>query len=707
VSWLGRLFGGGKPAPVGERTQTMPRPVVRHEATVAAGYQAQDGVARMAGVIQASLQAQKRGARGFLHVYAGKSQGQNVLLTSKTVRIGRTEGENDLVLSDNGVSSRHCEIRPSEGGFAIVDGGSRNGTFVNDQKVGEKPLQHGDLIAFGDTRIYVGIVSASSGRAAAEEGALPGDAKVDAFKRRWMKPMLTLSFGSVAIFAVLYLIDHYVTGGAGEATSQNPFARFFIFDSGSVGGPTGALAGLMAAILGLVITVVSIVVQLAAGRYSGIAAMFLKDRTNLMVLGFYVTACIVGVWLSFAVRADFAPRLTVLAMMLVVTGGLSLMGPYFAYVFWFVEPENIIARFRDGAVSTVHEAQKAKEEEAASALQVDLVGTIEEFTDFAGGSIAERDKVIASRTVDALKDFALDYITLKSDLPPAWFTVGAGLQQNPAFVALDPESRYDIEKRRTWVEWKIMRQLLGIYNEGLASMKDITYLLAIDTRYIGEAAAFADDHETVVLTVSCFNSYLRATLNAKDVRTVYNVMNQYRLFVEALMRLKRVDEALVAAGHMKYYGVVGYDLKISFVTETVAYDLASLCQVASQVGFAGEEKLLRLLLDLDRPGAGQDPALAGVRKAQAKLAAFYTLHGKKERAEMIRQDISLEPIMRLKSIRDELLRVDTKDFWEFIDRGRNFEFMPSEQREALKKFFAWVDEAKVVEAPRTVASAYK
>ena len=36
-----------------------------------------------------------------------------------------------------------------------------------------------------------------------------------------------------------------------------------------------------------------------------------------------------------------------------------------------------------------------------------------------------------------------------------------------------------------------MRQYLGIYNEALGSMRDINYLIAIDTRYIGEAAASA------------------------------------------------------------------------------------------------------------------------------------------------------------------------------------------------------------------------
>jgi len=41
-------------------------------------------------------------------------------------------------------------------------------------------------------------------------------------------------------------------------------------------------------------------------------------------------------------------------------------------------------------------------------------------------------------------------------------------------------------------------------------------------------------------------------------------------------------------------------------------------------------------------------------------------------------------------IRSELEGVEEKDFWEIIDRGRNFEFMPASQRERLPGFFAWL-----------------
>ena len=52
----------------------------------------------------------------------------------------------------------------------------------------------------------------------------------------------------------------------------------------------------------------------------------------------------------------------------------------------------------------------------------------------------------------------------------------------------------------------------------------------------GEAAAAAKDQELIQLVYRFMNSYLRTTLNARDVRTAYNVLNQYRLMVETMLR---------------------------------------------------------------------------------------------------------------------------------------------------------------------------
>ena len=47
-------------------------------------------------------------------------------------------------------------------------------------------------------------------------------------------------------------------------------------------------------------------------------------------------------------------------------------------------------------------------------------------------------------------------------------------------------------------------------------MRDINYLIAIDTRYLGEAAADDGDEQVTNLVLRFMNSYLRATLNAKE-----------------------------------------------------------------------------------------------------------------------------------------------------------------------------------------------
>lgn len=128
------------------------------EGTIAQGYAPQEGVTGMGGVMVANQLAQQHGAKGFLHVYQGANKGASMLLGTKVVTIGRSAEQNNLPLNDGGVSTKHCEVRPVDGGYQIIDVGSKNGTFVNDKRVKEKLLANGDLIAFGGTRIYVGVL---------------------------------------------------------------------------------------------------------------------------------------------------------------------------------------------------------------------------------------------------------------------------------------------------------------------------------------------------------------------------------------------------------------------------------------------------------------------------------------------------------------------------------------------------------------------
>jgi hypothetical protein len=512
------------------------------------------------------------------------------------------------------------------------------------------------------------------------------------FRRRWLVPIVVLTALAQALFWGLYALDHL----SHDAASGSSFARYLAFDPNNITDAVSALAGMNAAVFGIVITVVSIIVQLSADRYTGVARMFFADRVNLAVAAYYVVACVVGVWLSVSVKHDWVPHWTLFAMICATTLSLVLMGPYFGYVFRFLEPMNIIGRIRKEAVSTAKAGAKEARPDACSEAQVATLAAMEELTDITSNSISGKDKIIASGAVDALKDFTLEYVRGKARAQAPWFRIGQGIRENPDFVGMDPESLSDLEQRRTWVEWKVLRQYLGIYNESLAVMRDINYLVAIDTRYIAEAAGELEDTELVELAVRFMNSYLRATLNARDVRTAYNVLNQYRLMVEAMLRQGNSKAALAGVKHMAYYGHVSFDMKLTFVTETIAYDVSALCQYANELGCAEEEAMLMQFLELDRPlrVSAQESALLGVRKAQVKLAAFYLMRGMEQKARVISRDMDHEPPERLRSIREALERVTSKDFWEIIDRGRNFEYMPPAQRACLDTFFDWLDVAR-------------
>ncbi len=63
-------------------------------------------------------------------------------------RLGSTES-NDLILPVPEVSRRHAVVHVGEDGVTVEDLGSKNGTFVNGQRVTQARLREGDLICFG------------------------------------------------------------------------------------------------------------------------------------------------------------------------------------------------------------------------------------------------------------------------------------------------------------------------------------------------------------------------------------------------------------------------------------------------------------------------------------------------------------------------------------------------------------------------------
>ncbi len=494
----------------------------------------------------------------------------------------------------------------------------------------------------------------------------------------------------ITFFLIVYAIDFLWFGKkTPELGFFHVFYRMSVEDSRQI---LGGMGEVIAAILGVVITVASIIVQLAATRYTPrITGMFFKDKTNLLILAFFIISAVYCILVNYIIRGDgnveFIPVAGSIINVLLMTIALLLIAPYFMYVFHFLEPENIVKGIERQASEKF---RKVRPDSDIEYLQDQVVRGVEQLADICVNAIEQKDKGIATSGIDALRDLMKDYGAHKGELPEKWFSVNGTLRNNTEFVSMHREVLQEITEKQTWLEYKVLRQYQMVYNESLNRMRDINYIVAIDTRYLGEEAISTRSQEVLKLIIKFFNTYLRATLNAKDVRTAYNVLHQYRLLAEAVLRAGMDEQLLEIAGYFKYYGQVAFNMNIAFITETVAYDLTSLCELAFSAGAIVGDKLLDVLLEVDKEAEGeaQEKSLRGVRKAQIKMATYFLLHEDQERAQRIYLDMKHEPIERIRSIRVELLAVESKDFWEVIDRGENFDYLNPERRALLKDFFS-------------------
>ena len=101
-----------------------------------------------------------------LIVIKGADEGKQFDLTGSVLGVGR-DATNQIRLHDTEVSRRHAEFREVEGGYSLVDVGSANGTFVNEQPVKDVPLQAGDRVQIGQT-ILVYSAGRSNGQGASD-----------------------------------------------------------------------------------------------------------------------------------------------------------------------------------------------------------------------------------------------------------------------------------------------------------------------------------------------------------------------------------------------------------------------------------------------------------------------------------------------------------------------------------------------------------
>lgn len=84
----------------------------------------------------------------FLDHIAGPRAGSEERFDADVVTVGRSD-DSDLLFDGMGVSWNHAELRWRDGEWWLVDHGSTNGTYVNDERAHNARIGAGDVIKFG------------------------------------------------------------------------------------------------------------------------------------------------------------------------------------------------------------------------------------------------------------------------------------------------------------------------------------------------------------------------------------------------------------------------------------------------------------------------------------------------------------------------------------------------------------------------------
>jgi hypothetical protein len=508
--------------------------------------------------------------------------------------------------------------------------------------------------------------------------------------RIWLIPFSVLLAAAAGLLVLTLSVDV-----DDPQRASHVLYRLFHPSAAAAANTLGNAGEIVAAVLAIALTVVAIILELASNRYTHrVTELFVSEPINFGVMSLFVLTAVQALWVTMTIDGasahGFIPFFSVGVTMALLTVCLLILLPYFAFVFAYLNPIQIVERISAHTLAVIASERRRP---SLSHRKREAIRGVEQLADVAVNAMEHHDKGVSMASVNALKQLILDYQGVRERLPDAWYQLEDELLQNPDFVSMDALVLAEVAQQRCWFELKVLRQFQTIYAEALHRMRDISYVVAINTRLLAEEAARRGDLPQLHLLLKFFNTYVRAAINARDVRTAYNVFNQYRLLAQSLLAFRAGTYAVQIARYFKYYGLIAYSSNLPFILETVAYDLCSLSELAFEQDRASGlvDDLLRIMLRVDKESEGvvQEQSLRGVRKAQVKLATYFLLHGDRTRAEQVHLDMVSEDRVRLASIRDELHAVQAPEYWEITDRGSNFDYLSRERKLHMDEFFRW------------------
>lgn len=447
--------------------------------------------------------------------------------------------------------------------------------------------------------------------------------------------------------------------------------------------PVRDMARAMGVALSMLVSLTAIAVPLTANVYTPkLIELFVADRVNRVVLGFFVLANGFVIWNAFVLFDRLDPahaHQRALACLAVTLIGLSLIVPYVLHVLRFLIPRTIVEGLEAEVTQALKSACRLKKD---SPRMADLRCTVLENVQYLGKvalrSLDRYDRDTVLEALRALDDLFHHYQARKNFLPGTWFR-----PTQDEIQSLGPELMREAHRLRAGVEVAILLEYALVLPLAIGRLPEVVAAIAASTRRFGVRASETGDKGVQEQVTLFFNTFLRAALQRRHSDSFYKFVYQYRRFAEEILE-RDAAHAQRVAFFLDYYGHQAVRSQLGFLINVVAYDLAELCLVAHEKRLPCRGELLQAVIDLDRDEVAL-MEMHGVLKAQVILAARLLTRGDREPAQLIEQELRKVPTAKLEDAFAQIMAATEENFWEIADRRRHLDHVEPRYRPAFEE----------------------
>ncbi|GBG29177.1 Hypothetical Protein FCC1311_053992 [Hondaea fermentalgiana] len=493
-------------------------------------------------------------------------------------------------------------------------------------------------------------------------------------------------------------------------------------------------------IFSIVVQVTTILIQVGAREVSSNAIqLFVSDKFIVGGMTLYTLTLSFMVVLTNSTSEVYVPRGEIMIASLFTLASVLLLIPYFMYLSRLLNPLRLVRKVAEAGLKacTYVENAEAVQRKTDGEIERDrkmAIWAVENISQFALNAIQHKRIQLVYACIEVLCHFLIGYSNRKDLWDRRWFKITDIMREKPDFFSLSDRGAQDLEHRRCWLEWKVLRQFQNMFTESFDSMKDVSYVIAVNTRQIAEAAAQRHDYHAMEYCIRYFNTFVRVSINKRDGQTARNVLHQYTLLCNSVLsndsellnlvqqrkrkalteglEFHQVDDLIqirgnyvveesrdiiiamekkmiAVAGHFAFYSNIAVQAGVMSVSENIAHELASVCETAFLQRRESHEEILLVLLTMhEAPREKNLQAVTwGIRAAQIKLATFYANNNGMEFFTCIQNTFRHASRADLVRVWRRLEKVQAREFWEVLNLEKNHEYITPECKEYLPLFF--------------------